>query len=199
VTERDALIEESRNLREELHIQAQDLPPSRPSAQSSSNPSRRLPPSPRMAPSPRFPPSPRGNLPGTELREAMGLNGPSQARRVSDAQSSGGSSPRGAPSMYYQRSSTPGRYTRGVLLSATSPQAEAASVAANAAVSRQQINVVSSSGKVRSCTIMDTTQELLKIHYNGFDDRFDEWLQKISDRIHERIPFVNDKRRSNSN
>jgi len=56
----------------------------------------------------------------------------------------------------------------------------------------EHINVVSTSGKVRCCTIVDITDEQLKIHYSDFDDVHDEWLQQDSERItsEEAEPFV---------
>jgi len=47
----------------------------------------------------------------------------------------------------------------------------------------QQILVVSPSADVIRCTIIDSNVDTIKVHYNGFDNQFDEWLLRSSERI----------------
>jgi len=47
----------------------------------------------------------------------------------------------------------------------------------------QQIRCKAPSGKARACTVIEATETQLKIHYDGFVARFDEWLPRDSHRI----------------
>ena len=43
--------------------------------------------------------------------------------------------------------------------------------------------VLSKSNTWRMCTIVDTDDSRVKVHYDGFDPVYDEWVDKLSSRI----------------
>jgi len=47
----------------------------------------------------------------------------------------------------------------------------------------QQVSIIAPSGKIRTATVIESTADQLKIHFDGFVDRFDEWLPRNSERI----------------
>jgi len=46
-----------------------------------------------------------------------------------------------------------------------------------------EIKVFSPSGIARACTVADTTDTSIKVHYDGYDEQHDEWLQRTATRI----------------
>jgi len=59
-----------------------------------------------------------------------------------------------------------------------------------AMASGQKITVVTKYGLRHTCTIIDTTKDQVKFHYESFGDQYDEWLPKTSDRIVEVLERV---------
>jgi hypothetical protein len=52
-----------------------------------------------------------------------------------------------------------------------------------------EIEVLSPSKKWRVCTIVDSDSTRIKIHYNGFEDTHDEWLEQDSPRLRREQPY----------
>jgi SM-20-related protein len=46
-----------------------------------------------------------------------------------------------------------------------------------------KLRLRSRTGKWRTCTVMDVSDTQLKVHYDGFDRKYDEWVKKSSDRL----------------
>ena len=72
------------------------------------------------------------------------------------------------------------------------PPAAAASAAASASALTEAQTPVGKGGKVmvlsqsknwRACTIVDSDAMRVKIHYDGFNPAYDEWLERDSPRI----------------
>jgi HEAT repeat protein len=47
----------------------------------------------------------------------------------------------------------------------------------------QQISIIGPSGATRTCQVVEQVEDRVKVHYEGFDDRYDEWVFITSDRI----------------
>eukprot|EP00935_MAST-01C_sp_MAST-1C-sp1_P002059 g2059.t1 len=70
---------------------------------------------------------------------------------------------------------------------ASAPVTAAAETAAAAAspspAKNSKVLVLSKSNTWRMCTIVDTDDSRVKVHYDGYDEMYDEWVDKLSSRI----------------